>query len=57
MFILTEGQTADSPQLVPVLKKVRVRVPVGRPRTRPDAVTGDKTPHAVIGSSSCGEWC
>jgi transposase len=25
-----------------VLKKVRVRVPVGRPRTRPDAVAGDK---------------
>jgi transposase len=25
-----------------VLKKVRVRGPVGRPRTRPDAVAGDK---------------
>jgi len=26
----------------PVLKKVRVRGPVGRPRVRPDAVAGDK---------------
>jgi transposase len=25
-----------------VLNKVRVRLPVGRPRTRPDAVAGDK---------------
>ncbi|GAA4833197.1 hypothetical protein GCM10023235_77210 [Kitasatospora terrestris] len=42
MFVLTEGQAADSPQFIPVLKKVRVRGPVGRPRTRPDAVAGDK---------------
>lgn len=41
-FILTAGQAADSPQFIPVLKKVRVRGPVGRPRTRPDAVAGDK---------------
>jgi hypothetical protein len=55
-FVLTEGQAADSPQFIPVLKKVRVRGPVGRPRTRPDAVAGDKTPHAAIGSSGHGEW-
>ncbi len=42
MFVLTEGQAADSPQFIPVLKKLRVRGPVGRPRTRPDAVAGDK---------------
>ncbi len=36
------GQAADSPQFIPVLKKIRVRGPVGRPRTRPDAVAGDK---------------
>ena len=30
------------PAVHPVLKKVRVRGPVGRPRTRPDAVAGDK---------------
>ena len=41
-FILTEGQAADSPQFIPVLRKIRVRGPVGRPRTRPDAVAGDK---------------
>ncbi|MFJ9847027.1 hypothetical protein ACIRYZ_42680 [Kitasatospora sp. NPDC101155] len=39
---MTEGQAADSPQFVPVLRKVRVRGPIGRPRTRPDAVAGDK---------------
>ncbi len=41
-FVLTAGQAADSPQFIPVLKKVRVRGPAGRPRTRPDAVAGDK---------------
>jgi transposase len=41
-FVVTAGQAADSPQFIPVLKKVRVRVPVGRPRTRPGAVAGDK---------------
>ncbi|SEM65523.1 Transposase DDE domain-containing protein, partial [Streptacidiphilus jiangxiensis] len=41
-FILTAGQAADSPQFIPVLKKIRVRGAVGRPRTRPDAVAGDK---------------
>jgi transposase len=41
-FVLTEGQAADSPRFVPVLRKVRVRGPVGRPRTRPDAVAADK---------------
>ncbi|MEY9956803.1 transposase [Streptacidiphilus sp. MAP5-52] len=41
-FILTAGQAADSPQFIPVLKKIRVRGPVGRPRTRPGAVAGDK---------------
>jgi transposase len=40
--VLTAGQAADSPQFIPVLKKLRVRGPVGRPRTRPDAVTADK---------------
>jgi len=37
-FTLTPGETADSPQFVPVLAKVRVRGPIGRPLTRPDAV-------------------
>ncbi|WP_239484488.1 IS5 family transposase [Streptomyces sp. CS081A] len=41
-FVLTAGQAADSPQFIPVLEKVRVRLPVGRPRTKPGAVAGDK---------------
>jgi transposase len=40
--VLTAGQAADSPQFIPVLKKLRVRGPVGRPRSRPDAVAADK---------------
>ena len=40
--MITAGQAADSPQFVPVLNKVRIRLPVGRPRTRPAAVAGDK---------------
>jgi transposase len=41
-FVLTAGQAADSPQFIPVLGKIRVPGPTGRPRTRPDAVAGDK---------------
>jgi hypothetical protein len=41
-FVSTAGQAADSPQFIPVLGKIRVRGPAGRPRTRPDAVAGDK---------------
>lgn len=40
-FVLTAGQAAEGPQFIPVLKKVRVHRPVGRPRTRPGAVAGD----------------
>ncbi|GLX48784.1 hypothetical protein Shyhy01_17340 [Streptomyces hygroscopicus subsp. hygroscopicus] len=39
---ITAGQAGDSPQFIPVLNKIRVPGPVGRPRTRPDAVAGDK---------------
>jgi transposase len=41
-FVLTPGQAGDSPQFIPVLERVKVRGPVGRPRTRPDAVAADK---------------
>jgi transposase len=41
-LVLTAGQSADSPQFVTVLEKVRVRMPVGRTCTRPGAVAGDK---------------
>ena len=42
VLALTAGQAADSPQFVPVLQRVRIRLPVGRPLTRPGAVAGDK---------------
>ncbi|SFK89680.1 hypothetical protein SAMN05216275_14011 [Streptosporangium canum] len=44
-FVLAAGQAADSPHLVPVLQKVRIRLPVGRPRPpapAPGVVAGDK---------------
>jgi transposase len=41
-MLLTAGQAADSPHLVPVLDKIKVRGPAGRPRTRPRAVAADK---------------
>ncbi|GCD96092.1 DDE transposase [Embleya hyalina] len=39
--MLTPGQAADSPQFIAVLAGIKVRGPVGRPRTRPDAVAAD----------------
>lgn len=42
-IILTEGQTGDNPQLIPLLEKIRVPRPgPGRPRSRPDEVIADK---------------
>lgn len=41
-LVLTAGQAGDSPQFIPALAKVRIRLPVGRPRTRPGAVAADK---------------
>ncbi|MGW8881918.1 IS5 family transposase, partial [Streptomyces mirabilis] len=41
-FVLTAGQAVVSPQFISVLKKIRIHGPVGRPRTRPNAVAGDK---------------
>ncbi|MFL1426695.1 MULTISPECIES: transposase, partial [unclassified Nocardiopsis] len=41
-IVLTPGQAADSPRFIPVMDKIRVRGPVGRPRTRPGAAAGDK---------------
>jgi transposase len=37
-FVLTPGQAADSPRFTAVLERIKVRGPVGRPRTRPRAV-------------------
>ena len=42
VFVLTPGQAGDCPQFPALLDKVRVPGPVGRPRTRPDAVAADK---------------
>lgn len=40
--MLTPGQAADCPQFQTVLDKIRVPGPVGRPRTRPEAVAADR---------------
>lgn len=39
--MITPGQAGD-PMRLPLLHMLRVTRPVGRPRTRPDAVRGDK---------------
>ena len=39
---MTPGQAGDSPQFTAVLAAIKVRGPIGRPRTRPDAVAADK---------------
>ncbi|MFH9802834.1 IS5 family transposase [Streptomyces albidoflavus] len=42
-LLLTPGQWGDAPQMIEVLDRVRVPRPLGgRPRTRPDHVSGDK---------------
>ncbi len=46
-FVLTPGQAADSPRFEAVLERVRVRRPVGRPRTRPEAVAAAKVDRFV----------
>jgi transposase len=41
--VITGGQRGDSPQFIPVLRRIRVkRVGGGRPRSRPDLVLADK---------------
>jgi transposase len=42
-LLITPGQWGDSPQLIPVLERIRVkRQGGGHPRTRPDHLGGDK---------------
>ncbi|MEV7802069.1 transposase [Microbispora sp. NPDC088329] len=41
-FVVTPGQASDNPQFRAVLAGIKVRVRIGRPRTRPDAVAADK---------------
>lgn len=40
--LITPGQAGDSPMFLPLLSQLRVGRDIGRPRTRPDAVRGDK---------------
>lgn len=42
-LLITPGQWGDAPQMIEVLDRVRVpRSLVGRPRTRPEHVSGDR---------------
>ncbi len=42
-LLITPGQWGDAPQMIEVLDRIRVPRPLGgRPRTRPDHVSGDK---------------
>ncbi|MFC8104399.1 IS5 family transposase [Streptomyces sp. NPDC057363] len=42
-LLVTPGQWGDAPQMIEVLDRIRVPRPLGgRPRTRPDQVSGDK---------------
>ncbi|MET0860135.1 MAG: IS5 family transposase [Microbacterium sp.] len=40
--LITPGRAGDSPTLVPLLEQLRVKRDTGRPRTRPDAIRGDR---------------
>jgi transposase len=40
--LITPGQAGDSPMFLPLMAQLRVGRESGRPRTRPDAVRGDK---------------
>lgn len=42
VIAVTAGQSGDSPMLLPLLAELRVVRPTGRPRTRPEALRGDK---------------
>ena len=40
--LITAGQAGDSPMFLPLMSHLRIARDQGRPRTRPDAVCGDK---------------
>ncbi|MDP5225868.1 MULTISPECIES: IS5 family transposase [Arthrobacter] len=42
LTLITPGQAGDSPMLLPLMEQLRVGRAKGRPRTRPDALRGDK---------------
>ena len=41
-MLITPGQAGDSPMFEPLMAHLRITRPTGRPRTRPEAVLGDK---------------
>ena len=41
-MLLTPGYAGASPMFLPLMAQLSVARPIGRPRTRPDAVRGDK---------------
>jgi putative transposase len=42
VIAVAPGQAGDAPALLPLLAQLRVTRPVGRPRSRPDRICGDK---------------
>lgn len=42
MIAVAGGQANDTPAALPLLDQLRVTRPIGRPRTRPDRLRGDK---------------
>jgi transposase len=42
VIAVSPGQSGDAPMLIPLLDQLRVTRSMGRPRTTPDAVRGDK---------------
>jgi transposase len=42
VVLITPGQAGDSPMFEPLMAHLRIDRSVGRPRTRPEAVLGDK---------------
>ena len=42
MIAVAPGQAGDAPAALPLLSQLRVPRPLGRPRTRPDRLRGDK---------------
>ena len=42
MIAIAPGQAGDAPAALPLLSQLRVPRPLGRPRTRPDRLRGDK---------------
>lgn len=42
MIAVAPGQAGDAPAALPLLSQLRVSRPLGRPRTRPDRLRGDR---------------